>query len=96
MKYIIETSRGGLDSIGITQIQVEWAMGSVVQILLGAWLCRRYLYFFFFVGQSHKDAPTKEHPGNLAILMSKLKKYIIVDQNMGGGGLAIGEINIGD
>ena len=29
------TSRGGLDHIGVTQIQVEWAMGLVVQIPLG-------------------------------------------------------------
>ena len=29
------------------------------------------LALFFFVGQLHKDAPTEEHPGNLAILMSQ-------------------------
>ena len=29
------------------------------------------IFFFFFVGQLHKDAPTEEHPGNLTILMSE-------------------------
>ena len=30
-----KTSHGGLDRIGVTQIQVEWAMGSVIRIPLG-------------------------------------------------------------
>ena len=30
-----------------------------------------FFYFFFFVGQPHEDAPIEDHPGNLAILMSK-------------------------
>ena len=30
-----KTSHGGFDHIGVTQIQVEWTMGSVVLIPLG-------------------------------------------------------------
>ena len=27
-------------------------------------------FFYFFVGQPHKDAPTEEHPGSLTIFLS--------------------------